>query len=105
MRQLRVYWIVLKHVRQNDLFTLAITGTPLVAATQVHAEMLAKIDENVKNLRARLLAASEAVEAFSRCRVDRVQFKSLNLMELAAQQRRMIHRDLGNFYTVEIRLG
>ena len=88
-------------VRQNDLFTLAITGTPLVAATQVHAEMLAKIDENVKNLRARLLAASEAVEAFSRCRVDRVQFKSLNLMELAAQQRRMIHRDLGNFYTVE----
>ena len=54
-------------VRQNDLFTLAITGTPLVAATQVHAEMLAKIDENVKNLRARLLAASEAVEAFSRC--------------------------------------
>ena len=88
-------------VRQNDLFTLAITGTPLVAATQVHAEMLAKIDENVKNLRARLLAASEAVEAFSRCRVDRVQFKSLNLMELAAQQRRMIHRDLGNFYTAE----
>ena len=88
-------------VRQNDLFTLAIAGTPLVAATQVHAEMLAKIDENVKNLRARLLAASEAVEAFSRCRVDRVQFKSLNLMELAAQQRRMIHRDLGNFYTVE----
>ena len=36
-------------VRQNDLFfTLAITGTPLVAATQVHAEMLAKIDENVQ---------------------------------------------------------
>ena len=88
-------------VRQNDLFTLAITGTPLVAATQVHAEMLSKIDENVKNLRARLLAASEAVEAFSRCRVDRVQFKSLNLMELAAQQRRMIQRDLGNFYTSE----
>ena len=88
-------------VRQNDLFTLAITGTPLVAATQVHAEMLAKIDENVKNLRARLLAASEAVEAFSRCRVDRLQFKSLNLMELAAQQRRIIHRELGNFYTSE----
>ena len=54
-------------VRHNDLFTLAITGTPLVAATEVHAEMLAKIDENVKNLRARLLAASEAVEAFSPC--------------------------------------
>ena len=88
-------------VRQNDLFRLAVTSTPLVAATQVHAEMLAKIDENVKNLRARLLAASEAVEACSRCRVDRVQFQSLNLMELAAQQRRMIHRDLGNFYTVE----
>ena len=70
-------------VRHNDLFTLAITGTPLVAATEVHAEMLAKIDENVKNLRARLL-------------------KSLNLMELAAQQRRMIHRDLdGNFDTSE----
>ena len=88
-------------VRHNDLFTLAITSTPLVAATEVHAEMLAKIDENVKNLRVRLLAASEAVEAFSRCRVDGFHFKSLNLMELAAQQRRMIHRELGNFYTAE----
>ena len=88
-------------VRQNDLFRVAVTSTPLVAATEVHAEMLARIDENVKNLRARLLAASEAVEACSRYRVDRVHFQSLNLMELAAQQRRMIHRDLGNFYTVE----
>ena len=90
-------------VRQNDLFTLAITGTPLVAATQVHAEMLAKIDENVKNLRARLLAASEAVEACSRCRVDRVQFKSLNLMELAAQQRRMITGTLAISTLLKIR--
>ena len=88
-------------MRENDLFTLAITGTPLVAATQVHAEMLAKIDENVKNLRCRLLAASKAVEAFSRCRVDRVEFKSLNLMELGAQQRRIIHRERGNFYSSE----
>lgn len=88
-------------VRQNDLFTMAIAGTPLVAATELHAEMLSKIDENVKNLRIRLLAASEAVEAFSSSESDRIQFKSLNLMELAAQQRRMIHSHLGNFYTVE----
>ena len=88
-------------VRQNDIFTVAIAGTPLVAATEVHAQMLAMIDENVKKLRVGLLAASEAVQAFSRCQADRVSFKSLNLMEMAAQQRRMIHRDLGNFCTVE----
>ena len=88
-------------VRQNDIFTMAIAGTPLVAATEVHAQMLAMMDENVKILRAGLLAASEAVQAFSRCQADRVSFKSLNLMEMAAQQRRMIHRDLGNFCTVE----
>ena len=85
-------------VRQNGLFALAISGTPSVEATQVHADMLAMIDDNVKNLRVRLLAASEVVESFSSCRVDQDHFRSLNLMELAAQQRRMIHKELGNFY-------
>ena len=88
-------------VRQNNLFTLAIAGTPLVARTQVHDKMLAMIDDNVKDLRAWLLSASEAVEAMSRGPVEPVHFKTLNLMELAAQQRRNIHRDLGSFYTSE----
>ena len=85
-------------VRQNDVFALAISGTPLVEATQVHADMLAMIDDNVKNLRVRLLAASDVVESVSSCRVDQDHFRSLNLMELAAQQRKTIHKELGNFY-------
>ena len=76
-------------LRQNDIFALAITGTPLVEALPKHVEMLASIDENVKQLRDRLRAASEAVQEFSHLHADRVSFHSLNLMELAAQQRRI----------------
>ena len=85
-------------LRQNDIFALAITGTPLVEALPKHVEMLASIDENVKQLRDRLRAASEAVQEFMHLHADRVSFHSLNLMELAAQQRRIIHKHLGNFY-------
>ena len=53
-------------LRQNDVYSLAIAGTPLVAATLRHAEMLVTIDENVQKMRACLRAASEAVQAFAR---------------------------------------
>ena len=88
-------------LRQNDIFALAITGTPLVEALPKHVEMLASVDENVKQLRDRLRAAAEAVQEFSHLHADRVSFHSLNLMELAAQQRRIIHKHLGNFYTAD----
>ena len=88
-------------LRQNDIFALAITGAPLVQALPKHAEIVASIDENVKELRDRLQAAAEAAQEFSHLHADRVSFTSLNLIELAAQQRRSIHKHLGNFYTTE----
>eukprot|EP00438_Fugacium_kawagutii_P029411 Skav223392 [mRNA] locus=scaffold2634:513560:514351:+ [translate_table: standard] len=78
---------------------MAISGTPLVGATQAHSDILVKIDKHVQNFRVRLLAASEAVAAILPSEASRIDFKSLNLMELAAQQRRWIHNQLGSFVT------
>ncbi len=43
--------------------------------------------------------ASEAVQAFGSAQADTVEYKSVNVMALATQQRRNIHRDLGIFQT------
>ena len=88
-------------VQQNEIVAMAIGAMPLVAATLRHAQMLAMIDENVTHLRDCLRAASEAVQACDSSQAERVSFQSLNLMQLAAKQRKMIHRDLGNFYNSE----
>ncbi len=88
-------------LKQNDMFAMAIAGTPLVQALPVHAEMLAKIEEHVQELRSSLREASEAVQEFSQSHADRVSFSSLNLMGLAARQRRDIQVQLGKFQTKE----
>ena len=88
-------------VEKNDLVRLTIIGLPLVAATRVHAETLARIDVVVKEMRESLRNASEAVQQIGGVWADKISFQSLNVMELAAKQRRMIHGHLGKLYNSE----
>ena len=65
----------------------------------MHDRSLVLMEEEVLRWRAKLLQASEAVAEFEEKFLAKVDYKSLDSVALAAQQRRIIQKHLGAFHT------
>ena len=84
-----------------NLFRMVILCTPLVGCTHAQRQRLMEMEDSVLQWRAQLLQASEAVEEFGERFLEKVDYKPLDILALAAQQRRIMQNHLGSFYTKE----
>lgn len=64
----------------------------------MHDRSLVLMEEEVLRWRAKLLQASEAVAEFGEKFLAKVDYKPLDSVALAAQQRRIIQKHLGAFH-------
>ena len=82
---------------QVNLFRMVILGIPLVGCKRVQQQSLKEMEEEMLKWRAKLSQASEAVAEFGEKFLEKVGYKSLDTLALAAQQRRIIQNHLGSF--------
>ena len=88
---------VLKLAPHINLFRMLLLSSPLVGCTHAHGQR--GMEDSVRQWRAQLLQASEAVEEFGERFLEKVDYMPLNILELAARQRRIIQQHLGSFHT------
>ena len=88
---------VLKLAPHINLFRMLLLSSPLVGCTHAHGQR--GMEDSVRQWRAQLLQASEAVEEFGERFLEKVDYVPLNILELAARQRRIIQQHLGSFHT------
>ena len=82
-----------------NAFRRAIVGVPLVGWRPHEKQVLLDIENEVLQWRGKLLQASEAVAECGEKYLESVDYKALDALALAAQQRRIIQNHLGAFRT------
>ena len=90
---------VVKQAPRMNLFRMLLLSLPLVGCAHAHGQRLMEMEDSVRRWRAQLLQASEAVEEFGEKFLEKVDYMPLNILELAARQRRIIQQHLGSFHT------
>lgn len=85
-------------LEQIALSMMAIECTPLLQAQEQHYDMLQRIENSARKLKSEVVLAREALQRHGSSEADGLQCRPLDIVEVAAQQRREINRSFAEFY-------